>query len=154
MSTAKPKIYDYYVLVHAPKHPRATSLGYVPEQILVAEKTLSRQLTPDEDVRHINGNTQDNSPSNLEIISTNADYRSLSVSYSPESGSKGKSKTFMPCKFQLPCWKTIRGPMAKEKNIYLPYLCSYQEGGDIYKCSRFWTFVEKEMEQDNKENVV
>lgn len=141
------KIYDYYVLVYAPKHSRAMGTGYVPEQILVAEKTLGRQLTPDEDVRHINGNTQDNSPSNLEVISLNADYRSKSVAYSPTSGSKSKSGDYMPCKFQIPCWKTIRGPMAKEKNVYLPYRCSYQEGGDVYKCGHFWNFVEKEMEQ-------
>lgn len=154
MSTSKkPKIYDYYVLVHAPKHPRATSQGYVPEQILVAEKSLGRYLTADEDIRHINGNTQDNAPTNLEVISSSADYRSKSVQYDSDLGSKGKTKNFMPCKFQLPCWKTIRGPLAKKNNIYLPYLCSYQEGGDIYKCSRFWTFVEKEMEQEKDVNV-
>lgn len=148
MSTSKPKIFDYYVLVYAPKHSRATSQGYVPEQILVAEKKLGRQLTPDEDIRHINGNTQDNSPSNLEIISLNADYKSQSISYEVESPHRGKTKNFMPCKFQLPCWKNVRGPMAREKNIYLPYLCSYQEGGDVYKCGRFWTFVEEEMVQE------
>lgn len=153
MSTAKPKIFDYYVLVHNPKHPRATGTGYVPEQILVAEKTLGRYLTPDEEVRHLNGNTQDNTPSNLEVVSINADYRSQSVDYDSDRGSKGKSKTFMPCKFQLPCWKNIRGKIARENNIYLPYLCSYQEGGDIYKCSRFWTFVEEEMEQNKQESV-
>jgi hypothetical protein len=144
----KSKIYDYYILAYSPKHPRATSKGYVPEQILVAEKTLGRSLSPDEDIRHINGNTQDNAPSNLEVISTNADYKSQSVSYELENTNRGKTKNFMPCKFQLPCWKTIRGPMAKENNIYLPYLCSYQEGGDIYKCGRFWTFVDEEMAQD------
>lgn len=148
MSTVPKTIYDYYVLIHAPKHPRATSLGYVPEQILVAEKSLGRNLTPDEDIRHINGNTQDNAPTNLEVISINADYKSQSVSHDFEAKGRGKSKTFMPCKFQIPCWKTIRGPMAKEKNIYLPYLCSFQEGGDIYKCTRFWTFTEQEMEKE------
>lgn len=145
---SKPKIYDYYVLVYAPKHTRATSQGYVPEQILVAEKKIGRKLTPDEDIRHINGNTQDNAPSNLEIISVNADYKSRSVSYDFDTPDRGKSRDFMPCKFQIPCWKKIRGPMAKAKNIYLPYRCSYQEGGDVYKCGRFWTFVEEEMAQE------
>lgn len=144
---SQPKIFDYYVLVHVPKHPRATGLGYVPEQIIVAEKTMGRSLTPDEDVRHINGNTQDNTPSNLEVISTNADYKSQSVEYNVNT-IRGKRKTFMPCKFQIPCWKTIRGPKAKRDGVYLPYICSYQEGADIYKCSRFWSFVEKEMEQE------
>ncbi len=148
---SKPKIYDYYILVHSPKHPRATDLGYVPEQILVAEKTLKRKLTPDEDVRHLNGNTQDNTASNLEIVSSNSGYKTQSVDFDMGKTSKGKSRTFMPCKFQQPCWKTIRGPMAKANNIYLPYICSYQEGGDVYKCGRFWTFVEKEMEQGNED---
>lgn len=144
---SKPKIFDYYILVYAPKHMRATDLGYVPEQILVAEKSLGRKLTPDEDIIHKNGNTHDNTPSNLEVVSTNAYYKTQSVDF--DSGkTRGKNRSFMPCKFQLPCWKTIRGPMAKAKNCYLPFICSYQEGGDIYKCSRFWTFVEKEMEQE------
>jgi hypothetical protein len=147
---SKPKIYDYYVLVYSPKHSRAMGSGYVPEQILVAEKKLGRKLTPDEDVRHINGNTQDNTPSNLEVISINSGYKTKSVDFDSQKMGKGKNRVFMPCKFQIPCWKTIRGPMAKQNNFYLPYICSYQEGGDIYKCSHFWNFVEKEMEQEKQ----
>ena len=65
----KPTIYDYFILTYKPSHPRAVAEGYVAEHYLVAEKEMGRYLTPDEDVRHINGNTQDNLPSNLEVIS-------------------------------------------------------------------------------------
>jgi hypothetical protein len=127
--------------------------GYVPEQILVAEKSLGRLLTPDEDVRHINGNAQDNVLSNLVVISTNSEYRTMSlVSIIP---SKQKStKTFVPCKFQKPCWKEIRAPLARKNKIYLPYVCSYQTEGDIYKCSRFWNFLEAAEEEKRRTDTI
>jgi len=56
------RILDYYVLVWSPDHERAVGDGYVPEQILVAEKVLERPLTQDEDVRHIDGDTRNNAP--------------------------------------------------------------------------------------------
>jgi hypothetical protein len=144
------KIVDYYVLVRAPKHPRAVGDGYVYEHILVAERQLKRSLTPDEDVRHINGNTQDNRPSNLEIISTNIDYRARSVGYDSEPTNRKTSRTFMPCRYQKICWKTVRGPLAKKEGVYLPYICSNQELGDVHKCTLFWRFFEEEMAQEKE----
>lgn len=143
---SKQKIYDYFVLVYKPGHSRAVSAGYVPEQYLVAEKELGRPLSPDEDVRHINGNTQDNRSSNLEIISLIADYKAASLSEDADYSKQKGAKNYMACKFQKPCWKEIRAPIARGKKVYLPYICSYQTEGDIYKCGHFWTYIDKEME--------
>jgi len=148
--TKKPKVFDYYILVYQPKHSRAVGEGYVPEQYLVAEKELGRPLSPDEDVRHINGNAQDNRIENLEIVSLNADYRSQALSGDPAKN-RQSARTYIPCRFQKPCWKEIRGPKAKQGKIFLPYICSYQIEGDLYKCGHFWGFVDKEME--NRQNV-
>ena len=143
---SKPKrIYDYFVLVHSPKHPRAVSEGYVPEHYLVAEKQLGRSLTPDEDVRHINGNAQDNRVDNLEIVSINSDYKSQSISDDPFSERKPQ-RNYTSCKFQRQCWKEIRAPIARKNKVFLPYVCSYQTEGDVFKCSHFFNYVDKEME--------
>jgi hypothetical protein len=148
---SRPNVIDYYVLVYDPKHPKSVAEGYVPEQILVAEERIGRRLTPDEDVRHINGNTRDNRPSNLEIISLNADYKSQSIS-NDFAENRTANKTFIPCKFQKPCWKNVRAPLAKKNKVFIPYLCSFQLGGDIYDCSRFWSFLEEE--QNKGEDII
>ena len=72
-----PKIFDYYILIYTPDHPAIVGGGYVPEQILVAEKELGRYLFPDEIVKHKNGDTHDNSPSNLEVISNSQGYKKI-----------------------------------------------------------------------------
>jgi hypothetical protein len=152
MSKAK-RIVDYYILVYSPQHLRAVGDGYVPEQILVAEKILGRPLTEDEDVRHVNGNAHDNAPSNLEIISLLSEYRTQILEYTSETkASKSSTKTFLPCKFQKPCWKEIRAPIARANKIYLPYICSFQTEGDIYKCSHFWKYLDK-VEDGKKEDI-
>lgn len=148
---SKSTIYDYFVLVHQPKHPRAVVQGYVPEHYLVAEKEMGRHLTPDEDVRHINGNPQDNRPSNLEIISYSKDFSTRVLVESGNETNRATHKTFMPCKFQRPCWKEIRAPIARKNKVFLPYICSFQTEGDIYKCSRFWSYIDKEMESPQEE---
>jgi len=146
----KPNIYDYFVLIYMPKHPRAFASGYVPEQILVAEQSLKRSLTLDEEVRHINGEVQDNRPENLEIISPHAGYKVQSVGEFPfDSPTRvTQNKTFIPCKFQKPCWREIRAPLARANKIYLPYVCSWSMEGDIYHCGHFWNFLDKEMEKE------
>lgn len=146
----KPKIYDYYVLVYKPGHPANVGEGYVPEQILVAESELGRHLYPDESVRHKNGDPQDNRASNLEVISASHGYKLINLGDEHIEPRKNAGKTFMPCKFQKPCWKEIRAPIARKNKVYLPYICSFQESGDVYKCSRFWGYIDKTVEQKEK----
>lgn len=141
------RVIDYYIMIHKPDHHRAVAEGYVAEQILVAENILGRQLSEDEEVRHINGNTQDNRPQNLEIISSHGGYRVTAVETDSTVVRKSNSRTFIPCKFQKPCWRDVRAPIARANKIFLPHICSWQEQGDIYKCSHFWKFVDKELEE-------
>lgn len=54
-----------YIMRLAPEHPEADRDGYVWEHRLVMEQTLGRRLRPEEDVHHINGQKDDNSPENL-----------------------------------------------------------------------------------------
>lgn len=57
-----------YWLICSPGHPRA-SQGAVLEHRLVMERELGRYLTADEVVHHRNGDTLDNRPENLEVMS-------------------------------------------------------------------------------------
>lgn len=57
-----------YKLIYMPNHPHATKAGYVREHRLVMEKQLGRYLKPNEVVDHINGDTENNSPSNLRVM--------------------------------------------------------------------------------------
>jgi len=63
-----------YVLVFAKKHPCANKSGYVREHRLAIEETLGFYLDKPNNkgddliVHHINGNTLDNKPDNLQIM--------------------------------------------------------------------------------------
>jgi len=62
------KIKQGYVYVFKPDHPKSTTLGYVMEHRLVAEKIIGRLLEDDEIVHHIDGVKDNNDPSNLKVI--------------------------------------------------------------------------------------
>ena len=59
---------DGYIAVYAPKHPNATSDGYVMEHILVMEKHIGRYVEKPEVVHHKNGNRKDNRIENLQLM--------------------------------------------------------------------------------------
>lgn len=58
-----------YVWIYSPDHPSSNSTGYVQEHRLIAEDMIGRALTSKEIVHHIDGNKQNNDPSNLQIMS-------------------------------------------------------------------------------------
>lgn len=58
-----------YRYMKCPYHPYAKGNGYVAVHRLVVEKELKRFLKPDEDVHHIDGDSLNNDPSNLEVLS-------------------------------------------------------------------------------------
>ncbi len=61
-----------YVQIYVGDSYRSRSVycGSIFEHALVAEKMLGRELTPGEVVHHIDGNKQNNDPSNLDVMTT------------------------------------------------------------------------------------
>lgn len=56
-----------YIIVYAPEHPRARA-GAMFEHVLVAEQKIGRFIRPGEVVHHVNEDTHDNRPENLEVL--------------------------------------------------------------------------------------
>lgn len=60
-----------YIMIKMPEHPRAKSVGYVFEHILVMEQKIGRLIGEDETVHHVNGIRDDNRPETLELWTKN-----------------------------------------------------------------------------------
>jgi hypothetical protein len=65
-----------YVLVRVgTAHHLADVRGYAYEHRVVAERSIGRRLRPAEIVHHRDGNKQNNSPDNLEVVPSNAHHQ-------------------------------------------------------------------------------
>ncbi len=60
-----------------------------------------------------------------------------------EQESRKTTRRGVSCEFQRECWKTVRAPIARKHHIFLPYICSYQQEGDLEKCGWRDTFTER-----------
>lgn len=61
--------HDGYIVCHKPRHSMSSTVGNVFEHRLVMADYLGRELTPDENVHHLNGDRSDNRIENLELWS-------------------------------------------------------------------------------------
>ena len=64
-----------YVCVFEPNHPAASKRGYVYEHRVIMERHIGRFLNKNEDVHHIDKNRQNNSISNLLLLSRSEHHR-------------------------------------------------------------------------------
>lgn len=66
----EPRIIDAfgYVMIYRPDHPFGDRHNYVREHRLVVEQRIGRFLKKEEVVHHKNGNRQDNTDSNLQLM--------------------------------------------------------------------------------------
>ena len=63
-----------YKKVLEPLHHRADKKGYVFEHIIVAEKTIGRLILKGEEVHHIDHNSLNNAPENLQVFSSHVEH--------------------------------------------------------------------------------
>lgn len=82
-----------YIELYIPEHHRARKNGYVFEHIVIAEKTLCRELKVNEQVHHKNKIKTDNRPENLQVL----DASEHSKLHSTERKRKGKHLKCIVC---------------------------------------------------------
>lgn len=67
-----------YISIRMPEHPRAIN-GYVFEHILIMESILSRYLTKEEVIHHIDENKKNNNPENLMLFRNDNDHKQYHI---------------------------------------------------------------------------
>lgn len=113
-----------YLQRYLPKHPMAMADGYIPEHRLVMSLHIGRDLRPDEDVHHLDGNRRNNDISNLELCphsvhaKNHHDAREVSC---PFCGNPTKSRRGI-CK---KCYDRWRYRHTKDRPSHLKEICPF-----------------------------
>jgi len=64
-----------YIKVYVGRsHPKADASGFAYEHRLIVEKIIGRDLRKNEKIHHIDGNKENNEPSNLTVVNGNAQH--------------------------------------------------------------------------------
>lgn len=63
-----------YVAIFQPNHPKASSIGYVREHILVMEKHIGRYMANGEVIHHLDGIKDNNKIENLHLFGTQGEH--------------------------------------------------------------------------------
>lgn len=141
-----------YLVEHCPEHPACSSNGYVYSHRVVMEKKLGRYLTGTEVVHHIDGDTHNNSLSNLMLLKSNTEHRRIHFGWKEINGKWFKRCRI--CKELLEVNSTnfiIRKngtPESLCKKCLKPYNAKYRKKNK----ERFRLYL-KEYRKKNKEEV-
>ena len=83
-----------YWYIYCPDHPNKTKQHRIAEHRLVMESKLKRYLEPKEVVHHIDGDKQNNDPSNLIVFGSNAQHLSEELKgRTPNWSPEGRQRT-------------------------------------------------------------
>lgn len=72
---------DGYVLVPAYNHPNCNAIGFIRLHRLLMERKIGRYLTSDEIVHHIDGDVQNNTIENLQLMDKSTHHKNHAIQY-------------------------------------------------------------------------